>query len=70
MKLKYFKNIFIVTIILLILAGIYIIYIKRGPAKNNLETQGKETNVIKEFSIGVTDFDTINPILSKNLEIL
>lgn len=69
MKLKYFKNIFIVTIILLILAGIYIIYIKRGPAKNNLETQGKETNVIKEFSIGVTDFDTINPILSKNLEI-
>ena len=69
MNLKYFKNIFIVTIILLILAGIYIIYIKRGPAKNNLETQGKETNVIKEFSIGVTDFDTINPILSKNLEI-
>lgn len=69
MKLKYFKNIFIVTIILLILAGIYIIYIKRSPAKNNLETQGKETNVIKEFSIGVTDFDTINPILSKNLEI-
>lgn len=69
MKLKYFKNIFIVTIILLILAGIYIIYIKRGPAKNNLETQGKETNIIKEFSIGVTDFDTINPILSKNLEI-
>ena len=69
MKLKYFKNIFIVTIILLILAGIYIIYIKRGPAKNNLETQGKETNVIKGFSIGVTDFDTINPILSKNLEI-
>lgn len=69
MKLKYFKNIFIVTIILLILAGIYIIHIKRGPAKNNLETQGKETNVIKEFSIGVTDFDTINPILSKNLEI-
>ena len=69
MKLKYFKNIFIVTIILLTVAGIYIIYIKRGPAKNNLETQGKETYVIKEFSIGVTDFDTINPILSKNLEI-
>lgn len=69
MKLKYFKNIFIVTIIILILAGIYIIYIKRGPAKNNLETQRKETNIIKEFSIGVTDFDTINPILSKNLEI-
>lgn len=69
MKLKYFKNIFIATIILLIVAGIYIVYIKRGPIRNNIETQGKETYIIKEFSIGVTDFDTINPILSKNLEI-
>lgn len=69
MSLKYFKYIFIITIILLIIAGVYIIYIKDNGKLNNVQAKNRETKITKEISIGTTEFDTVNPILTKNLEI-
>ena len=69
MSLKYFKRIFIAIIILLTIAGIYIIYIKDNGKTGDVQAQNRETKIIKEILIGITDFDTINPILTKNLEI-
>ena len=69
MSLKYFKRIFIAVIILLIIAGIYIIYIKDNGNLGDVQAQNRETAISKDILIGITDFDTINPILTKNLEI-
>lgn len=69
MNTKYFKYIFITTIVLLILAGVYIIYIKDLGKVQASETKNKEIKVSKEICIGITEFDTINPILTKSLEI-
>lgn len=69
MSLKYFKRIFITTIILLIIVGIYIIYIKDDKKTNTAKAQTKETKISREISIGIIEFDTINPILTTSLEI-
>jgi len=69
MNLKYLKYIFIITIIILIVLGIYIIYIKDTNQQNILNTKNKETIISKNISIGITEFDTINPILTKSLEV-
>ena len=68
MNLKLFKYTFFILIVILTLVGIYIIYIKDNGsnAKSNIES--KENKISKEISIGISDFDTINPILTKNLE--
>lgn len=59
-----------VTVILVMLA-IYIIYIKNN---TNTETKDREQNAKKvyidrDINIGITEFDTINPITSKSLEV-
>ena len=36
---------------------------------SKLDKETKEIKLSKEISIGITNFDTINPILTKNLEI-
>lgn len=69
MSLKYFKRIFILVIIILVIAGIYIIYIKDIGKVKASGSKNKEMKISKEIAIGITGFDTINPILTKNLEI-
>lgn len=69
MNLKYLKNAFIIIIIILIIIGIYIIYIKDNNPQNVSNSKNKETVISKNISIGITKFDTINPILTKSLEI-
>lgn len=69
MSLKCFKYIFITIIILLIVAGIYIIYIKDSEDGLSVQAKNKEVNISQEITIGITGFDTINPITTKNLEI-
>lgn len=69
MNLKYYKCFFISTIIFLSLAGIYVVYIKDNGNINNVQAKTKDIEISKEISIGITNFDTINPILTKNLEI-
>lgn len=69
MNTKYFKYAFIITIIVLIILGIYMIYIKDNNKSGNTEAGNKRVEISKDINIGITEFDTINPILSKSLEI-
>lgn len=69
MSLKYIKRIFICIILVLILSSIYIVYIKGNKAQNGVQAQTRETKISNEINIGITEFDTINPILTKSIEI-
>ena len=68
MNLKFYKYFFVFIIIVLTIAGIYIIYVKDNGKQGGTHAKSKETEISKEISIGITDFDTANPILTKNLE--
>jgi len=69
MNIKYFKYTFIITIIVLIILGIYMIYIKDNNKSGNTHAGNKEIKISKDINIGITEFETINPLLSKSLEI-
>ena len=36
---KYFKNVFIITIVILIIVGIYVVYIKNNIKQNSVQVQ-------------------------------
>ena len=62
---------FILTIILIVaITIIYIVYnilIRNNKRKTNeIPTSTKEKVIVNNFRIGIINFDTINPILSKN----
>jgi len=69
MNLKYTKVIFTLIIIILILVSIYMIYIKDSKAVDEGVANGKEIIITKDIVIGITAFDTINPLLTKSLEL-
>lgn len=69
MSLKYIKAIFISIIIFFIMIGVYIIYIKDARNQDSVMIKGKELKTTKEITIGITEFDTINPILTKSIEV-
>lgn len=69
MSLKYIKRIFICIILVLILSSIYIVYIKGNKAQNGVQAQTRETKISNEINVGISEFDTINPILTKSIEI-
>ena len=69
MSIKLCKYFFIVLIICLIMAGIYITYLEDKDKEEGSAVSVKKTSISREIVIGITDFDTINPILTKNLEI-
>lgn len=69
MNLKYIRYAFIITIIVLIILGIYMIYIKDNDKSGNTYTGNKQVEISKDINIGITEFETINPILSKSLEV-
>jgi len=68
MNIKHFKNMFIFIIIFLILTGIYIIYIKDNLGSEGVQAGNKKNKITKEIIIGITEFDTLNPIKTKSLE--
>lgn len=69
MKNNLFKKIFFTFVIFLIGLAIYVLY--KDEKKESLNIQGNELkiNMINEFNIGIIDYDTINPILSKNRDV-
>ena len=69
MSLKYIKKIFICIVVVLILTGIYIVYVKGNKTQNSVQAKTKETKISNEINIGITEFDTINPILTKSIEV-
>lgn len=69
MKTNIFKYIFFTILIILIIAGIYILYKDGKKEKFKVENNELEINIVKELNIGITQYDTINPILSYNRDI-
>lgn len=67
--MKFFKYFFMFLIISLIIAGVYVVYIKDNGSGRSSAVESKEINISRDIVIGIINFDTINPILTKNLEI-
>ncbi len=69
MKTNAFKYIFFAIVFSLIGLAIYMLY-KDGKSKAYVIENGKvEINMVKEINVGISNFDTINPILSKNRDV-
>lgn len=71
-----FKYIFILVVISLIAGAIYILYYssnKKQVAKEGTVTDVNETSddvsIAKNIKMGISDYDTMNPLLTKNREI-
>ena len=69
MKEKNLKIIFFTIIIILILLAIYLIIKNKNTMASDIKIVRKENEISNEIIIGITDFDTINPILSKNQDV-
>ncbi len=66
MKTNIFKYIFTIIVIGLIIFAIYTIYGKEEQKNQVVQTEAKEEKVLTDLRMGVTEMDTINPILTKN----
>lgn len=71
MKSNLFKYIFIIIVIGLVVYAGYLIYGKKEPQMNKVQQEESidNTSVITTIRIPIVEFDTINPILSKNQNI-
>ena len=67
-----FKYIFIIFAIGLIMYAGYIIYKnqQKNENENTQEVSNSEENIIKDIRLAVTNYDTINPLITNNKEIL
>ena len=69
MKEKHFRIIFIVLVVFLLLAAIYIYVFKQSEKTieaSKVNSYKKESLISNDVRIGIIDFDNINPILSNN----
>ncbi len=72
---NFFKYIFILVVIGLICGAVYIIYNQDKDEENNNEvvdnvTEIQDISIVENLKMGITNFDTMNPILTKNREIV
>lgn len=72
---NFFKYIFVVVIIVLICGAVYILYTKQSELNNTDEEDNeiyKNTNMSlsQNIKLGISGYDTMNPILTKNREII
>ena len=69
-----FKYIFIIFIIALIIGAIYILYnqnVKEAEEKEENNTVDNETvEVLDSLTMGLSNYDTMNPLLTNNKEII
>ena len=71
MKSNFFKYIFILFVVGIIIFAIYSIYFKEDKIQNDvIETNKEEVVEIKELRLGISNFDTINPLLRSNKEVI
>lgn len=70
---NFFKYIFVVVIIALICGAVYILYNNKEQVElddEELNTiQNKDISLAQNIKIGITNYDTMNPILTKNRDI-
>lgn len=69
MKEKNLKIIFFTIIITLIIFAIYYIIKNQTVIANEIKIKKQENKISHQITMGITDYDTINPILSKNQDI-
>lgn len=69
MKEKNFRIIFFTIIIALIIFSIYYIIKTKTTKASDIKVQKAEYNISHQIIMGITDYDTINPIVSKNQDI-
>lgn len=71
MKSNFFKYIFILFVVGIIIFAIYKIYVKEEKIENEIEEVKVQEEVeVKELRLGISNFDTINPLLTNNKEVL
>ncbi len=69
MKTNAMKYIFFVIVILMIGLGIYFLYKDGKTNVYEIENNELEINMIRELNVGISEYDTMNPILSNNRDI-
>lgn len=72
MKANLIKYVFIIFVIVIIIFAIYTIYYKDKNEELEQENiiQKEETVELKDLRLGISNYDTINPLISNNKEIL
>lgn len=71
MKSNFFKYIFILFVVGIIIFAIYMIYFKDEKQQTEIKTEQVENTIdIKDLRLGISNFDTINPLLTNNKEVL
>ena len=71
MRTNFFKYIFIIFAICIIIYSIYAIYFKEKEGQEeNVQNETVEEAQIKDIRLGISNFDTINPLISNNKEML
>ena len=71
MKNSFFKYIFILFVLAIIIFAIYMIYFRKD-SNENFDTSNnvEQEYEVKDLRLGISNFDTINPLLSNNKEVL
>ena len=69
MKANVMKYIFFAIVVFMVGLAIYFLYIDNNEKVYAVENNELEININKELNIGVSEYDTINPILSNNRDI-
>lgn len=71
MKSNIFKYVFVLFVIGIILFAIYMIYFKKDNSELKTTQEVIENNTqIKNLRLGISNYDTINPLITNNKEIL
>ncbi len=73
---NFFKYIFIIVVIALICGAVYIIYNKNNNSSENNDIvdsntiENQDISIVENLKMGITNYDTMNPILTKNRDIV
>ena len=70
MKFKHIKYIFIIFVILIVIFAIYKMSSKNNSKQNNDVQVANEVVYQDNLRLGISNFDTINPLLTKNKEMI
>lgn len=69
MKSNFVKNIFIIFVIVITIFVVYELKKEKNTQEEEQTFIGKEEDITKEINLGIAEYDTINPLISKNKQI-